>query len=57
MKHYFLKDSAVRQSEFEDFLKLAHPGCEHCQIVQYHKVRWLSLSYCVNRLCKLLPIF
>lgn len=51
----YFKDSAVRRSEFEDFLKLADPEHEHCQIVQYHKVRWLSLSDCVNRLCDLLP--
>ena len=41
---YHFRDSAVRRSEFEEFLKLADPECELSQTVQYHKVRWLSLG-------------
>ena len=54
---FFFRDSSVRRSEFEDFLKITDPECEHRQIVQYHKVRWLSLSDCVNRLLEILVQF
>ena len=52
----FFRDSPVRWSEFEDFLELTDPDNVYCQIVQYHKVRWLSFSDCVNRLVSLLPL-
>ena len=52
----FFRDSPIRRSEFEDFLEMTDPDNVYCQIVQYHKVRWLSFSDCVNRLVSLLPL-
>lgn len=38
---FYFKDSAVRR--------------DYISLMQYHKIRWLSLSDCVNRVCILLP--
>ena len=35
---------------------MVEPDNQHIAIVQYHKVRWLLLADCVNRLVKLLPL-
>ena len=36
--------------------ELVEPDSPLVSIVQYHKVRWLSLSDCVSRMVKLLPL-
>lgn len=38
-----------------NLLELTDPEHEFIGLVNYHKVRWLSLSDCVNRICQLLP--
>ena len=39
------------KSTYEDFRKLADDE-QMITLVRYHKIRWLSLSDCVKRLCK-----
>ena len=53
---FFFKDSPVRRNEFRRLKDLVEPDSLHIAIVQYHKVRWLSLADCVDRLVKLLPL-
>ena len=53
---FFFKDSSVRRDEFRSLKDLVEPNSPHIAIVQYHKVRWLSLADCVDRLVKLLPL-
>jgi hypothetical protein len=37
------------------FLRLSDPEGEYRRIVDYHRVRWLSLLDCVEALCAVLP--
>ena len=53
---FFFKDSSVRRDEFTHLKELVEPDSPHIRLVQYHKVRWLSLSDCVSRLVMLLPL-
>ena len=53
---FFFKDSSVRRDEFSSLKDLVEPDSPHVAIVQYHKIRWLSLADCVSRLVKLLPL-
>ena len=53
---FFFRDSSVRRDEFIHLKELVEPDSPHIKLVQYHKVRWLSLSDCVSRLVKLLPL-
>ena len=52
---YYFRDSLTRRDQFKSILELTDPDHEYITIVQYHKICWLSLSDCVNRLCMLLP--
>lgn len=52
----FFRDSSVRRDEFTHLKELVEPDGPHIRLVQYHKVRWLSLSDCVSRLVMLLPL-
>ena len=53
---FYFRDSPTRRDQFKSLLELTDPDLEYITIVQYHKIRWLSLSDCVNRLCMLLPM-
>lgn len=53
---FFFKDSSVRRDEFKKLKDLVEPDSPHVAIVQYHKVRWLSLADCVSRIVLLLPL-
>ena len=53
---FFFKDSSVRRDEFCSLKEMVEPNSLHIAIVQYHKVKWLSLADCVDRLVKLLPL-
>lgn len=53
---FVFKDSAVRRDEFYKLQELVQPEAPYVQIVQYHKVRWLSLVDCVDRLVQRLPL-
>ena len=53
---FFFRDSSVRRDEFIHLKELVEPDSPHIKLVQYHKVRWLSLSDCVSRLVKLVPL-
>ena len=44
---FFFRNSPVR---------LVEPNSPHVCLVQYHRVRWLSLADCVERLTNLLPL-
>ena len=52
---FYFKDSPTRRDQFHLLLELTDPEHEFIGTVNYHKVRWLSLSDCVNRVCSLLP--
>ena len=53
---FFFRDSSVRGDEFFALKEMVEPDSPYVAIVQYHKVRWLSLADCVGRLVKLLPL-
>lgn len=53
---FFFRDSSVRRDEFIALKEMVEPDSPFIAIVQYHKVRWLSLADCVGRLVKLLPL-
>ena len=53
---FFFKDSPVRRDEFKKLKEIVEPDSPHVSIVQYHKVRWLSLADCVSRIVQLLPL-
>ena len=53
---FFFKDSPVRKEEFHKLKELVEPDSPHVSLVLYHKVRWLSLADCVERLTGLLPL-
>ena len=53
---FFFKDSPVRREEFRKLKELVEPESPHVALVLYHKVRWLSLSDCVDRITCLLPL-
>ena len=53
---FFFKDSPVRRDEFKKLKEIVEPDSPHVSIVQYHKVRWLSLADCVSRVVQLLPL-
>ena len=50
---FFFKDSSVRRDEFCRLKEMVEPNSPHIAIVQYHKVRFLSLADCVDCLVKL----
>ena len=50
---FYFRDSPTRRDQFKS---LTDPDLEYITIVQYHKIRWLALSDCVNQLCMLLPM-
>ena len=47
----YFRDSSTRRDQFQSLLELTDPEHDYIAIVQYHKIRWLSLSDCVNRVC------
>ena len=51
----YFKGSPCRRDEFQAFLRLIDPDTEYLRIVDYHRVRWLSLLDCVEALCAVLP--
>jgi hypothetical protein len=53
---FFFKDSPVRREEFRKLKELVEPDSPHVALVLYHRVRWLSLADCVERLTQLLPL-
>ena len=53
---FYFRDSSTRRDQFKSLVELTDPENEYITIVQYHKIRWLSLSDCVTRLCTLLPL-
>ena len=53
---FFFKDSPVRREEFLKLNELVEPDSPHVALVLYHRVRWLSLADCVERLTQLLPL-
>ena len=53
---FFFKDSPVRRAEFLKLQELTEPSSPHIALVQYNRVRWLSLADCANRLVELLPL-
>ena len=53
---FFFKYSPVRREEFKKLKEMVEPDSPYIYIVQYHKVRWLSLADCVSRLVQLLPL-
>ena len=53
---FFFRDSSVRRDEFVALKEMVEPESPFVAIVQYHRVRWLSLADCVRRLVKLLPL-
>ena len=53
---FFFRDSPVRREEFRKLKELVEPNSPHICLVQYHRVRWLSLADCVERLTNLLPL-
>ena len=52
----FFRDSPVRREEFRKLKELFKPNSPHVCLVQYHRVCWLSLADCVERLTNLLPL-
>ena len=51
----YFKFSAKRLDKFEQLLSLTDPNKVSYKLVQYCKVRWLSLNKCVRRIKTLLP--
>ena len=51
---FFFKDSSVRRDEFNQLKQLVEPDSSNIVLVQYHQVKWLSLSDCVSRIVQLL---
>ena len=45
---FFFKDSPVRRDEIMALKELVEPDSPLVSIVQYHRVRWLSLSDCLT---------
>ena len=54
LERYF-KFSAKRLDKFEHLVSLTNPNKVTYKLVQYCKVRWLSLNKCVQRIQNLLP--
>ena len=52
MKHF--KNSHVRKEKLKELIEMSEDGHDYQQLVQYHKVRWLSLSDCVKRFTDLI---
>lgn len=52
---FYFRGSPARKDQFQSLLGLTDPDHAYTALVQYHKIRWLSLSDCVNRLCTHLP--
>ena len=52
---YYFRDSTTRRDQFKSVLELTDTDHEYITIVQYHTIRWLSLSDSINRLFALLP--
>ena len=50
----YFKFSSKRNDKFEQLVKLTDPTKVTCKLVQYSKIRWLSLTKCVNRVRNLL---
>ena len=53
MRHF--KNSHVRKEKLKDLIEMSGEEHEYQQLVQYHRVRWLSLNDCVQRFSDLLP--
>ena len=53
---FIFRDSPVRREEFRKLKELVEPNSPHICLVQYHRVPWLSLADCVERLTNLLPL-
>ena len=53
---FFFRDSPVHREEFRKLKELVEPNSPHICLVQYHRVCWLSLADCVQRLTHLLPL-
>ena len=52
MRHF--KNSHVRREKLKAIIELSDEGHEYHQLVAYHRVRWLSLNVCAQRLADLL---
>ena len=46
----------MRHGELKKLQELVEPDSSYIQVVQYHRVRWLSLADCVGRVVHLLPV-
>ena len=53
MRHF--QNSHVRKEKLKDLIEMSGEEHEYQQLVQYHRVRWLSLNDCVQRFSDLLP--
>ena len=53
MRHF--KNSHVRKEKLKALIDMNGDEHEYQQLVQYHRVRWLSLKDCVQRFTDLLP--
>jgi len=53
---FFFKDSALRRDKFNKLKEMVEPESPHLRLIQYHKVRWLSLADRVSRVVMLLPL-
>ena len=53
MKHF--KNSHVHKQKLKALIDMSDGEHEYQQLVQYHRVRWLSLNDCVQRFSDLIP--
>ena len=51
----YFKNSHVRKEKLKDLTEISGEEHEYQQLVQYHRVRWLSLNDCVQRFSDILP--
>lgn len=51
----YFKNSHVRKEKLKELIDMSEEEHEYQQLVQYHRVRWLSLNECVQRFADLLP--
>ena len=51
----FFRNSHVRKEKLPALIEASSDEHDHYNLVTYHKVRWLSLNECVQRLVDLLP--
>ena len=50
----FFKNSHIQREKLEAITEMASEDHEYYRLVEYHKVRWLSLTDCVQRFKDLL---